>query len=109
MTILLNEINIARDKLKQLAKRKRNWDGNGAIPASKEILENASKFLDMVISEYKPLPTTITMTALGQITFAFPSAVVVRIEDFDILSWYVNSKSDEVFDGSTLPSVFESL
>jgi hypothetical protein len=111
---LLNDIEettviIVRDKLKQLQKRKRNWDHQGGIPASKEIMLNAVAFLDMVIAQYKPLPTRIWMTPLGEITFVFPDEIWVRIEEDDVIAWFDKVKQTEVFDKETVPTVFESL
>jgi hypothetical protein len=104
--------NILRDKLKQIAKRKRNWDNQGGIPASREIMGNSVAFIEMIIAEYKPMPTRIWMTPLGEIVFVFYGEMWVRFEADNILAWGCGlntGKKDEIFDRITLPTVFESL
>jgi hypothetical protein len=103
-------VNIVRNRLKSLEKRKRNWDHQGGIPAPKEIMENAVTFLEMVIEQYKPLPTKIWMTPLGEIVFNFPDDIWVKIEENDVVSWSAHKmKQDEIFDRTELPTVFERL
>jgi hypothetical protein len=104
-------VNLIKDKLRSLAKRKRNWDGQGGLPPTKETQNIAHSIVAQLITENRPFPQEITLNTLGGIVLDFGS-LTVTIGENDVLT-VVRTDSDkinhEVYDALTVPEWFDSI